>query len=287
MRCSRGLCIFERCTLHINAISPCPKDGVLEGKKGTEIVEPLGKGARGKTRGKDRRHVHRDIFRAASSTVYQLHQSLFLFLSVLFFFFFTILHYLGWRVHTYLYAYLYTRGVFVRLSLSLSRPDETGFPRIIKLAKYFRATAVITQQRPLVLFPSGSPCETSAASVSLSRRRAEPPASARTMDRSRNMDAHLSRVMLMHRRWTCLLAALSRTRDGKRSRVPSVLSALSALYGELRLIGFHGESAVACVVGGRGSSCAQRRDPSPFFGRTTRGKMEISMKYIRTYVGAL
>ena len=118
MRCSRGLCIFERCTLHINAISPCPKDGVLEGKKGTEIVEPLGKGARGKTRGKDRRHVHRDIFRAASSTVYQLHQSLFLFLSVLFFFFYHSP--LSWMACAYVFIRVFIYKGRIRASLSLS-----------------------------------------------------------------------------------------------------------------------------------------------------------------------
>lgn len=63
------------------------------------------------------------------------------------------------------------------------RPDET-VPRIIKLAKYFRATAVITQLRGRGSFYS----------LSSSAGEAEPPASVRTMDRWRNMDAHLSPV---------------------------------------------------------------------------------------------
>lgn len=62
------------------------------------------------------------------------------------------------------------------------RPDET-VPRIIKLAKYFRATAVITQLRGPSFY-----------SLSSSAGEAEPPASVRTMDRWRNMDAHLSPV---------------------------------------------------------------------------------------------
>lgn len=64
-------------------------------------------------------------------------------------------------------------------------PDET-VPRIIKLAKYFRATAVITQPRGRSFY---SPLGSSSAAGE-----AEPPASVRTMDRSRDMDAHLSRV---------------------------------------------------------------------------------------------
>lgn len=68
------------------------------------------------------------------------------------------------------------------------RRNET-VPRIIKLAKYFRATAVITQLRGRSFYsPLGL------GSLSSSAGEAEPPASVRTMDRSRDMDAHLSRV---------------------------------------------------------------------------------------------
>ena len=80
----------------------------------------------------------------------------------------------------------YTRDVpLVRASFA---PDET-VPRIIKLAKYFRATAVITQPRGRSFYsPLGL------GSLSSSAGEAEPPASVRTMDRSRDMDAHLSSV---------------------------------------------------------------------------------------------
>lgn len=68
-------------------------------------------------------HVHRDIFRGSS---------------------------LPSRPHLYIYipgaSYLY---------VDIFRPDET-LPRIIKLAKYFRATTVITQAL-LVLLPFSSP----------------------------------------------------------------------------------------------------------------------------------
>lgn len=109
---------------------------------------------------------------------------------------------------------------------------------------------------------------------------AEPPASVRTMDRSRNMDAHLSRVMLMRRHWTCLLAALSRTRDGKRSTIEP----RSVLYGQLQLIGFHGDSVVACVVGGRESSCNGMI--LLFFGERYAIKWKFQWN-IDTYIGIL
>ena len=51
-------------------------------------------------------------------------------------------------------------------------------------------------------------------------------------------------------------------------------SPLFALYGEPQLIGFHGESVVVCVVGGRRKLV---RDPSRSLANDS--EMEISMKY--------
>ena len=147
MRCSRGLCIFERCTLHINAISPHPKDDVLEGekkeKRGTEIVEPWLKEREEKQGWKDRRHVHRDIFRAASSTVYQLHQLPFplsLLLSILF----IILHYLGDGARIRIYTRIYIQGacfwyscISLSLSLSLSRVSRRNVSKDYKAREIF------------------------------------------------------------------------------------------------------------------------------------------------------
>lgn len=90
--------------------------GVARGRRWKRIRRLRDGGQEGKY------HVHRDIFRVVALPP-SAHPRIYIF------------------IYPVLLSYLY---------VDIFRLDET-LPRIIKLAKYFRATAVITQAPPLVL----------------------------------------------------------------------------------------------------------------------------------------
>lgn len=133
-------------------------------------------------------------------------------------------------IHGTCYSYSYAR---------IFRSDET-LPRIIKLAKYFRATAVITQpgSGSFYFLPSvAAPTPLYVSRDDLFPSYSSPPMQNHRLPFAqwtvREIWMHICRALCLCARWTCLLAVLSRTRAGKRSA--------RRLLAEV--IGFHGESA--------------------------------------------